>query len=881
MLSIIITKSAQQDNGLMNHQMTFRQRSGDRLLKATTRLVPEECTGQPRLSTVAPGHTFRIIIRFFCSFDAINMLICALDVEERWLRQEIGQLRELLRVDNLTCSKYHCEFTKAIQSRLRAFDHDETTHTALAQALHLEWTSSAELLSINPRKAILTATRVVFRDTHRHGGIDYELAMHGIASLDQLEKHRLVLFSTVKREMTAAMMDMMQLSLLHELHNAATLHYGLFHMGFRAAILIRSLDPSLQTPKEHIMAKLNALFPPIAAANLDSVPPLAPYSDGLRENIRFSVYEHLMRGNISDATKWHALQTRLFSWCNIPGYDEARETLLRYTEEFKKMEEICLSTLNSLECRRRSICIPESPAESSFLTSSSGSNASPSPSSSFFGSEKVDHESSNPEFHYSFTSSRSLSSSARHTFQQSPLLRGMPGREISAAKTDGAAFAGDLDVAPMLTYPNDLSRVEFDQHPLAKYLDLSPREQTQLGLIIPKQLSSRNFYLGAREATNLDKAAFSAPAAAELIKTPRKLKMPFGRNARSVISSPELQPRHDVPSPFDLSSSDFANFAPSQSAPASRRQSIISPCESSYPRVDDPEDGPVLWKIAPPRLSPMEFARSRLIQTAQERREDELVSSGLTKLWFWTPRWESFLVLPRKKAASDPFPAQNEAHDNAKTPRLVSTAGLMAITKIDEPAPSETVGRSFLSCPRLSLNLGNLAIPFPSMFHLMSLDTIHPFRSLSNSTKSGSPPDSGESSRATEKSSIYAQQNETTSIPFPLSRGSQNQRRNQDFPSASPAPQILDRHNVQDDSSSLRALQIADNPSQDAVARNGAQITEMNSSARSWEESCDRAQTERCSSVEHHPPVAAAPRNVGLFPSSSAIAQRLHRRPRA
>ncbi len=241
------------------------------------------------------------------------------------------------------------------------------------------------------------------------------------------------------------------------------------------------------------MAKLNALFPPIAAANSDSVLPLAPYSDGLRDNIRFSVYEHLMRGNTADMTKWHALQTRLFSWCNIPGYDEARDTLLRYTEEFKKIEELCLSTLNLLECRRRSICIPESPVESSFLTTSSRSNATPSPSSSFFGCEKADRESSIQDSHYSFASARSLSSSARHNLQQSPLLRGMPGREISAAKTDGAAFAGDIDVAPILTYPNDLSRVEFDQHPLAKHLDMSPREKMQLGLIIPKQLSSRNF----------------------------------------------------------------------------------------------------------------------------------------------------------------------------------------------------------------------------------------------------------------------------------------------------------------------------------------------------------------------------------------------------
>jgi serine/arginine repetitive matrix protein 2 len=259
-------------------------------------------------------------------------------------------------------------------------------------------------------------------------------------------------------------------------------------------ILIHGLDPRLQTPKEHIIAKLNALFPPIAAAKLDSAAPLAPYSDGLRESIRFSVYEHLMRGNVIDMTEWRAFQTRLFSWCNMPGYAEARDALLRYTEEFKKIEVLCLSTLHSLESRRRSLCIPESLADASFLTSSSRSSAAPSPCSSFFGSDKsADFEPGLQDYHHSFASGPSLCSSTRRAAQHAPLLRGMPGREISAAKTDGAAFAGDLDAPPILTYPHDLSRHEFDQHPLARHLDMSPREKMQLGLIIPRQLSSRDF----------------------------------------------------------------------------------------------------------------------------------------------------------------------------------------------------------------------------------------------------------------------------------------------------------------------------------------------------------------------------------------------------
>jgi hypothetical protein len=74
-----------------------------------------------------------------------------------------------------------------------------------------------------------------------------------------------------------------------------------------------------------------------------------------------------------------------------------------------------------------------------------------------------------------------------------PLLKGMPGREISAAKTDGAAFAMDLSAPDILIYPQDLSTTEFHVHPFARQLDLSTEEKARLGLIIPKERSSRNF----------------------------------------------------------------------------------------------------------------------------------------------------------------------------------------------------------------------------------------------------------------------------------------------------------------------------------------------------------------------------------------------------
>ncbi|KAM3502119.1 hypothetical protein MY11210_009166 [Beauveria gryllotalpidicola] len=845
------------------------------------------------------------------------MLPCALEVEERWLRQEIGQLQQLLRTDNLTCSKHHCEFNKVIQSRLRAFDHDESLHMVLLQGPPLKWANSAGLYSINPRKAILAATRVVFKDAVRGGGIDYDLSMHGIVSLDQLEKHRLILVSTVRREMAAAMVDMAQLSLLHELHNAATLHYGLFHMGFRAAILIHGLDPRLQTPKEQIMAKLNALFPPIAAAKLDSAAPLAPYSDGLRESIRFSVYEHLMRGNAIDMIEWRAFQTRLYSWCNMPGYAEARGALLRYTEEFKKMEVLCLSTLHSLESRRRSLCVPESPADASFLTSSSRSSAAPSPCSSFFGSDKsADFESGLQDSHYSFASGPSLSSSTRRAAQHAPLLRGMPGREISAAKTDGAAFAGDLDSPPILTYPHDLSRHEFDQHPLARHLDIFDSEDeveeepvetpklvkdkskrrrfgrkgsdTQVPPVpplppIPEALYSNpmpgNFgrivrrmrsksSLATRDASSLDTAAPSAPATAELSKTPRKLKKPFRRSARSVISSPELQPSHDAPPLFDLASSDLTYLVPSQSAPASRRQSIVSPCETPHVRAEDVEDGPVLWRVAPPRLSPMEFARVRLIQAALERRNNDSISSGLTKLWFWTPRWDSFLVLPRKQVSSTTTLAQPNVHKTTLVRNLGMSPELPSIPGPDGLVQAGPDRRSFLSCPRLSLNLGNIALQLPSM---LNLDGIHPFRSSSSSTRSGSPPEAEGTGCAARRSSVYAEKTKPVPIPNTFTLNTQTQRTKREF-FLLPAVNDIDQFSRQEISTHTTRQIAAHHPFQDTAIYNRPATPEAGPLGLRGHTCGAGSRNRRDGS-----PVTV-PTNAGLVQPSrnSAVAKRLH-----
>lgn len=191
------------------------------------------------------------------------------------------------------------------------------------------------------------------------------------------------------------------------------------------------------------MARVNALFAtsvgPRNSENFD----IAFSSGGRLSSIRFSLYEFLVGGNLSEKQRIQTIKLRLLSWCGILGYSSAQEALMRYSEEAKKLEETCLEALHLMQ--------PPSPY-----------------------SMQEGHYPSAPPV-------------------PNPLLKGMPGRELSASKTDGAAFAGDIDAPQILAYPMDLSRQLFSEHPLAKELELTSREKATLGLLIPEEIKSREF----------------------------------------------------------------------------------------------------------------------------------------------------------------------------------------------------------------------------------------------------------------------------------------------------------------------------------------------------------------------------------------------------
>lgn len=243
------------------------------------------------------------------------------------------------------------------------------------------------------------------------------------------------------------------------------------------------------------MVCLNALFP--AVLPLDGVADidLAPYSGGLRDSIRFSVFEHLMGNDLSDVQQQQAMQMRLLCWCDIPGYAQAWKALVQYSEETRKLEELCLAALNLIEQQDSTASCIGDFLDSPWIIFSDSSKSPVTASTPVTASSQGSPDTST----FTDASTVSLHQSCLGAGVSNvppvpnPLLRGMPGREISPAKTDGAAFSGDISAAPVLTYPQNLSRTEFHQHPLARDLAMSSREKAQLGLIIPKQVSSRQF----------------------------------------------------------------------------------------------------------------------------------------------------------------------------------------------------------------------------------------------------------------------------------------------------------------------------------------------------------------------------------------------------
>ncbi|POR35528.1 Uncharacterized protein TPAR_04232 [Tolypocladium paradoxum] len=418
---------------------------------------------------------------------------CAADVEQWWLVDGIDALSRLVDASDLRVKPQECGFAQVVHRKLRAFDNDPEIEDALCECMADISAKKAFPDEFNPRKKMHTAMRWIFRKPNSEG-IDFSRAMDGLEYLDSMETHRRRLVAATTLAMLTGVPDAHHPPIIAELQRQTAFRYRQFHMGFRACILMEDLSQVGDERKSaaEIMARFNSLFPAFTIlADSDDVD-LIPYSTGLRDSVRFSVYEHLMSDDPASVQAQRAIHMKLFCWCDIPGYVQAWEAMMRYSEEVKKLENTCLEALGVIERMSIGVRPRGSSTGSSFVAVSSGSKSPTvyTPGASTVGSP------GNTVADMSFPSASSNRGSARVNSAPpvpNPLLKGMPGREISAAKTDGAAFAGDHQAPPILTYPEDLSTTEFDQHPVAKDLNMTSQEKAQLGLIIPKQIPSRDF----------------------------------------------------------------------------------------------------------------------------------------------------------------------------------------------------------------------------------------------------------------------------------------------------------------------------------------------------------------------------------------------------
>jgi hypothetical protein len=239
-----------------------------------------------------------------------------------------------------------------------------------------------------------------------------------------------------------------------------------------------------QIAATRVLACLNTLFPAFLPLEDDQDIDPDPCTTGLRESIRLTVFDSLREEPWLVPEKQAGVRIRLLGWCGVPQYQKACAALLRYVELTRKLEEILADAFT--EHDEPEDITPVSPTGELFNTSVGEQSA--------LSDRTVLSRMSSP---YSSSSSSDLrtgmSLEASVCTETHPLFTGMPGRELSAFKTDGAAFSRDFDNPPVRSPSDEMDRAHWTQHPLAKSLALSSKEKALLGLILPTEIPNGEF----------------------------------------------------------------------------------------------------------------------------------------------------------------------------------------------------------------------------------------------------------------------------------------------------------------------------------------------------------------------------------------------------
>lgn len=127
---------------------------------------------------------------------------------------------------------------------------------------------------------------------------------------------------------------------------------------------------------------------------------------------------------------------------------------------------------------------------------------------------------------------------------------------------------------------------------------------------------------------------------------------------------------------------------------------------------------PLVYTVALPRLSPMEYTRMYLLNKAKKEadKNHELVKP-LYK-WFWTPNWESFLIIPRVSKM-----ASHQDHQGMPKPRATMAEMKNPVSVVHDSLVAIKDVNSATSHPRLSFNLRNMSTLISEVTMLASLNT--------------------------------------------------------------------------------------------------------------------------------------------------------------
>ncbi|KAL7924777.1 hypothetical protein ACQKWADRAFT_331043 [Trichoderma austrokoningii] len=682
---------------------------------------------------------------------------------EWWLTSSFDALKELMDRETLELEPQHVGFDTYIQRRLRNFDNDANLREALR--LHVKRLSfrQAPELSTNPRNKLRELTLTVFKKPE-DGGVDLKGVMQGLSDLNMVELRRRRLVSETPLTFKPTHAAFGSAAMIQELNKKATEKFGLFYVGFRASTLLEEFRQQRATrkPSVEIMAVVNALFPAHDLLKDSEDVSLVPYTEAYLYCIRFTLFLHLIGKNPSGVAQQTLIHEKVLLWCSMPKYPQAYRAFAQYIEEFKTIETLCFKVLQLAEnqsSRRRSGSSRSSITPNSVVMVKSilkGSPQSPREVEDQVGPKR----SVSPEF------------VASAPPVPNPLLKGLPGREVSPSKTDGAAFAADDPSAPKLRYEADGETVVKGEKVGVKFLDPGKKLKRKKTRLSTKKTAKKVLKKNAKKD--------DIPPVPPTPNIPESMRSTITRSGLRFLqrmrSQPEIQSRGSNGSKYAHIAAAFTNSKaksttklvkqPARSASSqgqvrdsfnhrtsslpgsnvrSSQYSQYSLRSQSNLRTQSAENivmmGPQLsaigqgvslssplpkpdvkYDICEPRLSTMEYTRLYLVEEANAKKEKRLCElPPPKKVWLWGPRWEEFLVLPKiPSAIKRRFSLEFDEEEKESTAFIPLGDG-----DYDSDADSvETVkGTGLVSAkpPRLSLNLETLASTLSSLMNLAAL----------------------------------------------------------------------------------------------------------------------------------------------------------------